>query len=106
MKKFISQNGLIVTIVIQIILIIIGFNKAFSDWQDYQFQNVFDGFRNYYAVEVYINQNPDWLKFTAMDYPFGDYALFTDNTPSVSIPLKFINTYIVDISDYIIPIYN
>lgn len=105
-KNIIEKYGLAITIVIQFILIIIGFNKAFSNWDNYLFQNVFDGFRNYYAFEVYINQNPDWLKFTALDYPFGDYALFTDNSPAISMPLKFINTYIIDISDYVLPIYN
>lgn len=105
-KNIIEKYGLLITIIIQLILIVVAFNKAFSNWDDYLFQNVFDGFRNYYGFEVYINQNSDWLKFTALDYPFGDYALFTDNSPSISVPLKFINTYIVDISDYVIPIYN
>lgn len=105
-KYLIDKYGLWITIIIQLLLIVIAFNKAFANWDDYLFQNVFDGFRNYYGFEVYINQNTDWLKFTALDYPFGDYALFTDNSPSISIPLKFINTYIFDISEYVIPIYN
>ena len=105
-KNTIEKYGLLITIFIQLILIVIAFNQAFSNWDDYLFQNIFDGFRNYYGFEIYVNQNPDWLRFTALDYPFGDYALFTDNSPSISIPLKFINTYIIDISDYVLPIYN
>lgn len=105
-KNITEKYGLWITIIFQLIFIVIAFNKAFVNWEDYLFQNVFDGFRNYYGVEIYVNQNKDWLKFTALDYPFGDYALFTDNSPSISIPLKFINTYIYDISEYVIPIYN
>jgi hypothetical protein len=105
-KSIIEKHGLLITVIIQIILLLIGFNKAFSNSADYMFLNVFDGFRNYYAFEVYINQSSDWLKFNALNYPYGDYALFTDNSPVISMSLKFISTYIIDLSDHIIPIYN
>lgn len=105
-KNAIEKYGLLITVIIQFILIVIGFNKAFSNWDNYLFLDVFDGFRNYFGVESYVNQGSEWLKFNAFGYPFGDLALFTDNSPVISMPLKFINTYLFDISDYVIPIYN
>lgn len=105
-KNIINKYSLLIIISIQILFLIIGFNKAFSNWDNYMFLNIFDGFRNYYAFEAYVNQSTDWLRFDGLNYPYGDYALFTDNSPSLSIPLKFVSTYIIDLSDYIIPIYN
>jgi hypothetical protein len=105
--KFFQKYGLITTIAVQIILLIIGFNKAFSRVSDYMFLNIFDGFKNYFTFQAYLTQpKGELLKFSPMNYPYGEYIFYTDNSPAIALPLKFISDNIVDLTSFGVPLYN
>lgn len=73
------------------------------------FLNFADGLKNYFTFTQYVLQEPSEygiFHFTQMNYPFGEYIFFTDNTPFVSLILKFINDNITDLGGNIIAIHN
>ncbi|MFT6938227.1 MAG: hypothetical protein ACJA1N_002533 [Saprospiraceae bacterium] len=107
LKNYLQKYGLLITIVLQMILLIIGFNKAFSRAGDYMFLNIFDGFKNYFTFQSYLSQpKGDLLKFTQMNYPYGEYIFYTDNSPAIALPLKFISDNIIDLTAIGVPLYN
>jgi len=73
------------------------------------FTNVFDGLKNYFTFFQFVTQDASPLgpwHFTEMNYPFGEYIFFTDNTPGLAIPLRFIHQNIMNIEAYLIGIHN
>lgn len=105
--KFFQKYGLLITVALQIILLIIGFNKAFSRASDYMFLDIFDGFKNYFTFQAYLTQpKGDLLQFTGMNYPYSEYIFYTDNSPAIALPLKFISDNIVDLTAFGVPLYN
>jgi len=107
LKNYLQKYGLLITIVLQMILLIIGFNKAFSRAGDYMFLNIFDGFKNYFTFQSYLSQpKGDLLKFTQMNYPYSEYIFYTDNSPAIALPLKFISDNIIDLTAIGVPLYN
>lgn len=102
-------NPLLTILIIQTLAICVAFNHVVFHPLDAMFLNVFDGLKNYYTLYQYVVQEPSDMgmwHFTALNYPFGEYVFFTDNTPALALPLRFIHLYITDISDYIIPAHN
>ncbi len=89
-------------LVVQCALLLIAFNKFFVHSDDYMFMNHGDGFKNYYTLHSYLQQgdDTDFWKFEQMNYPYGDYVFFTDNTPLLAVSVKLFSKYIYDISDH------
>lgn len=98
-----------IAFVVQLLLVCFAYAKIIFEPQKHLFNNLYDGFKNYFTFLAYVGQgksNESFFHFNKMSYPFGDYVFFTDNTPLLSIPLKFINDYLFTIEDYLIPIHN
>ena len=88
-------------------LILIAFNKFFAHPLNYMFKNHGDGLKNYFTFYSYLSpNNPSLVKMDQMNFPFGEYIFYTDNTPLLAIPLKFFSTYVFDISPYSITLFN
>lgn len=89
--------------IIQLLLCSWVFHFHVSRGFDATFYNEFDGFKNNYTFNRYI-QEPISEKgishFDFMHYPYGDVVFTADNTPLISIPLRFINHYIYPIGDH------
>lgn len=95
-------------IIIQVVLVFIGYNKLIIDGQDHLFMNAWDGMRNYFAYQDYITQGPtsDYFLFEKMNYPFGDYIFYTDNTPFLAVSVKWFSENIYDVSNYSFQIFH
>jgi hypothetical protein len=95
-------------LLIQIILCIVAFNKFWIDPANFMFMPLYDGVKNYFTLQSYMNQPIEEGLSMVMNhaYPFGDYLFYADLTPSIAFPMKLFSVYIYDISDYAIPIYN
>lgn len=96
-------------IILQVVLISIGFNKIVFNPNSYLFANDYDGVKNYFTLNEYIAQKPSskgLLHFTQMNYPYGEYVFYTDNSPILSVPLKWLNLNVIHIEPYSIGIYN
>ncbi|MFT4970665.1 MAG: hypothetical protein ACI9O4_002426 [Chitinophagales bacterium] len=105
----ILSRPIIVLAIVQVIFILIVFSKIIFDPNAYMFTNIYDGLKNYFTYTQFIAQEPSALgpwHFTQMNYPFGEYIFFTDNTPLLSMPLRWINTHIISIEGNSIAIHN
>jgi hypothetical protein len=67
-----------------------------------------DGLKNYFTYFTYLTQDKaiDADFYTAMNYPFGEYIFYTDNTPTLAVPLKWFSDNILDITPYAFRIFN
>jgi hypothetical protein len=67
-----------------------------------------DGLKNYFTYFTYLTQDKaiDADFYTAMNYPFGEYIFYTDNTPTLAVPLKWFSDNIFDITPYAFRIFN
>jgi hypothetical protein len=64
-----------------------------------------DGYKNYYTTCYYV-QYDDGLKFTGMNYPYGEHIFYPDAQPIIAWIIKWISSHIYDISIYTIGIVN
>ncbi|WP_354581354.1 hypothetical protein [Hymenobacter sp. UYP22] len=67
-----------------------------------------DGAKNYFTFQAYIQQPwPNGLSwFGMMNYPFGDYLFFTDNTPLLAVPVRLWSHYVSDLAPHGLDIYH
>lgn len=105
--RVLSKENLLV-LLLQAILCLIAFNKFFVHPTDTLFMDLFDGIKNYFTFQSYLQQDASagLALVHGHAYPFGDYLFYADLTPSIAVPLRFFSIYIYDISDYGIPIFN
>lgn len=93
----------------QFVLIAIVFWNLLVQANDYMFTNEYDGLKNYFTFTQYIGQESSelgFLHFTQMNYPFGEYVFFTDNTPLLAVPLRWVNEHVVHIEEHAVAIHN
>lgn len=103
MKRLSSHKYWLCSVVItQFVLVISSFKYVITQGQRYIFMDSYDGMRNHFAYHNYINQgkSDDFFLFKNMNYPFGDYILYTDNTPLLAALVKWFSENIYDVSDY------
>lgn len=99
----------LVIIAIHVILIAVAFNSFVSNPSEVLFANDGDGLKNAFTLKTYVQEpiTKDGLfKYNSLNYPFGDYVYYTDNTPLVSIPLRWFSHNVYDVSDYSLQILN
>jgi hypothetical protein len=106
-SRLLSKENLLI-LLLQAILCLIAFNKFFVHPTQTLFMDLFDGIKNYFTFQSYLQQDAS-LGLALVNghaYPFGDYLFYADLTPSIAVPLRLFSIYIYDISDYGIPIFN
>ncbi len=88
-------------ILLQGALLLYTFWKILAAPNVHFFANQYDGLKNYFTLHAYLQQpfEQGVLKFNQFNYPFGDYVLFTDNTPLFTVSLKLFSHYIFDLSN-------
>ncbi len=103
-KKINSKITLISILIIQFLLCYYAFFDILTYPNKYIFNSIYDGLKNYYVLNSYVNGKNvgDFLQFTGYNYPFGENVFFIDNTPIFSIPYKFlVSNGIIDSSNLI-----
>ena len=87
-------------LILQMMLVVATFWRLILDGQRYLFMDSYDGMRNYFAYHNFINQGEtdDFFLFNNMNYPFGDYITYTDNTPLLAVIVKWFSENIYNIS--------
>lgn len=93
---------------LQIILLLIAFNKSLLHPHEYMLCNYNDGMRQYFFYQSVVEQDPElgWSKVYSMGYPYGEYVFFTDATPLLAWSFKFISSYLWDLSGKSIYLFN
>lgn len=105
----ILSHPILVLAIIQLLIIFFVFHPIIFHPDDFMFTNMYDGLKNYFTYSQFVKQETSPLgpfHFTQMNYPFGEYVFFTDNTPFLALPLRFINTHLFNIESHIIGIHN
>jgi hypothetical protein len=108
MRGRILTKEAILVLILQAVLCVIAFNKFFSLPGQVIFQDLFDGIKNYFTFQTYLQQDASagMALVQGHAYPYGDYLFYADLTPSVAVPLRFFSLYIYDISEHGILLYN
>jgi len=70
------------------------------------FCNSGDGFKNYYNFLFHIKNDPNYLTFEGMNYPYGELIFLVDIHPLLANFLKFFCAHIYDVSYYGVGILN
>jgi len=86
-KKISDTSALLVVILVQVCLISFVFDKIIFQGTQYVFSGGYDGAKNYFTLQGYVQQQPTdaCLKFGLMNYPYGDFIYYTDNTPLIAL---------------------
>jgi len=97
-----AQRWLGLALLAQCIVLFFTWDGFFKEPGRYVYCNFYDGQRQYYFFQAYAEQTPDqsWLKVESMGYPYGEYLLYTDGTPLLAFTVRFISTYLVDLSGH------
>ncbi|MCP4439898.1 MAG: YfhO family protein [Aureispira sp.] len=103
-----KNKTILLLLLAQFILCLIAFNKYWMNPGDSMFMDLYDGIKNYFTFQAYLDQDASlgFTKLVQQGYPYGDYIFYTDMTPTIAVPIKLFSTYIYDISSYGIPIFN
>ncbi|MFZ1632240.1 MAG: hypothetical protein WAT43_00090 [Chitinophagales bacterium] len=58
-----------------------------------------DGLKNYFTLQSYINQPAadGYFHYSQMNYPYGDFIWYTDNSPFIALLLRFIHLNITPV---------
>jgi hypothetical protein len=100
LKRYISL------VLIQFILVFIGFKRFFIAPLDQMFCNSYDGFKNYLTFHAYIQQKDFSTIYHHMNFPFGDFISFTDNTPLLAGLFKSLTVIFPSLASYDIVFFN
>lgn len=73
---------------------------------EHLFCNVYDGFKNYLTFHSYVLQDDFSKVYQQMNYPYGDFISFTDNTPLLSVLFKSLLLIFPDWVEYDLVFYN
>ncbi len=95
-------------LILQGLLMLVGFNKIITAPEETVFKDDWDGVKNYYTYVWYVSQ-PDsvpYKLFTGMNYPYNEYFYYTDNTPIVAVAVRWVHLNVVDLSNYFMAIYH
>ncbi len=68
-----------------------------------------DGLKNAFTLESYVREpigGDGIFKYNAMNYPFGEYVYYTDNTPLFAIPFRWFCQHVWHLSAYTLPLFN
>jgi len=101
-----AQYGILFTVMLSIIVLYAIFGNMLFRLNSTYFATSGDGLRTYFNIIHYLKHDTNYLITRAMNYPYGDNIMFVDMFPMISVLMKLINSYIVDISDYTIGIIN
>lgn len=74
-------------VLIQTCLVCFVFDTIIFEGKQTVFNNSYDGIKNYFTLQGYVSEPPEteYLKFSLMNYPYGDYIFYTDNTPLFAV---------------------
>lgn len=99
---------LLIIIIVQTSLIFTSFNKLIFEGEEYLIMDAYDGMRNYYAYYEYIQEpaSDEVFQLQKMNYPFGEYIFYTDNTPLLAFAVKWFSENIVDVKAHSFQIFH
>lgn len=101
-----EQLGIV--LVVQLLLILVGFNKIAFSPEANVFFDLWDGAKNYYTYLWFVHQpeSVPYLYFNGNNYPYGEYIYYVDNTPILAVAVRWVHLNLVDLSGHFTAIFN
>lgn len=103
------RSGYLLLLVIHCLIAGIAFEGFFRQPATTAFCSYGDGIKNMFTLQSYVQEVPrkgSLLRYESMNYPYGEYVYYTDNTPLFAIPYRLFCHYVYDISEQVIPVFN
>lgn len=105
-----TASGVLAWVVVlgQLLLVLVVFSEFFFQPRAYMLQDSWDGLKNYFTTQYYVHHDTDQpvFRFTGMNYPYGDYLFYTDNTPLLALLLRGIFKLFPLHPEWILPAFN
>lgn len=98
-------QGAFITGVLTFTIILFFFGSALKNINNTLFAPGGDGLKCYYCVKYHVKYDESLMRFDGMNYPFGEYVVYTDGMTPVANTLKVLKP-IIDLSDYTVAIIN
>ena len=86
--------------------ILIFYGSVLLHPNSYLFADSGDGLKNYFTYLYHIKNDPAWVEFSGMNYPFGENFMYTDCHPALANTIRLISIAVPGIADYSIGIVN
>jgi hypothetical protein len=99
---------LALAVVWQLALLLRTFGVLLTEPNQHLFCAQADGAKNYFTFQAYLQQpfERGLLWFGQMNYPFGDYIFYTDNSPLLAVGVKLFSRYVYDLTPRGLDVYN
>lgn len=99
---------LALALIAQSLLVLRAFGPLLWEPGQHLLVNMFDGTKNYFTFLAYVQQ--PWSNgmrlFGMMNYPYGDYVFYADNTPLLAVPVRLWSHYISDLTPHALDVYH
>ena len=99
---------LTLTLGLQVLLLLRAYGSLLLQPGQFLFADEGDGAKNYFTFQACVQQ--PWKNglrwFEMMNYPYGDYVFYTDNTPLLAVPVRLWSHYVADVGPYAIDVYH
>jgi len=98
----------LVILAIHILISLVAFKDFRIDPANFSFSNAGDGLKNTFTLISYVKEpvgKEGIFKYNAMNYPFGEYVFYTDNTPLFAVCFKWFCLHVYDLSGYTFEIF-
>lgn len=98
----------LIIIAIHILISLVAFKDFRVDPANFSFSNAGDGMKNTFTLVSYVKEpvgKEGIFKYNSMNYPFGEYVFYTDNTPLFAVCFKWFCLHVYDLSDYTLEIF-
>lgn len=107
-KQYIQNNkhiaakskGILLTVVAVVALITLFFYPTIFSLNEIFLSQEPKVLKSYYEAEYHVQYDSLYFRTTAMNYPYSEFILFTDNQGLITNAIKFIDQYIYPIADY------
>jgi hypothetical protein len=107
-RQTLSAWALPLALALQLACLFRAFGALLLEPGQHQLIAGFDGMKNYFTFQSYLQQpfEQGVRLFRNLNYPYGDYLFYTDNTPLFSLPVKLFSHYIHDLTPYGLDVYH
>ena len=99
------NRDLITAIVSSGAVILFFFSFFLQNPNDFTFAPSGDGLKNYYTFSYFVEHDKNF-HFSGMNYPHGEFAVYTDNHPLLAEILSFVHRHVYDLSGSTVGILN
>ncbi len=94
------------TVIIASVLIAVFYGNILQKPGEYLYSSGGDGLKSYYCSYYHIKYDTSYLGTQCMNYPYGEFAFYTDSQPLITNTLKFLKGYGLNMENSTISIIN